>query len=145
MPRISVSLQQHQFDVIEAISKAQGASMSSVMSDLVEMALPVLEKTAATMQRLRQYNDERKQQIVKNLDEAQATLEPLMDAALDQFDLFLAQTEAVSIGGAGEGSGSASDAPRQRRTKVTDPRSVTTGVNAQTSSAPSRSKRGRKS
>jgi hypothetical protein len=129
MPRISVTLQKHQYEVIEAISTAQGASMSSVMSDLVDMALPVLERTAATMLKLKQYNEERKQEIRKNLDEAQTTLEPIMEAVLGQYDMFLSKPEELAMGGAGAGSGSASDAPSQRRTKAADPRLVITGVN----------------
>jgi hypothetical protein len=129
MPRISVSLNKHQFEVIETISSAQGASMSSVMADLVDMALPVLERTAATMQRLKNFNDERKQAILKSMDEAQTTLEPMMDAVLGQYDIFLIETENAAMGSAGQGSVGASDAPHQRGPEASDPRLVITGVN----------------
>jgi hypothetical protein len=70
-------------------------------------------------------NSQRKASVVAALDEAQTTLEPVMQAVLGQFDLFTTRLERAV--GADAGSGSASDAPPA--VPAADPRLVITGVN----------------
>lgn len=124
-PRITVTLTHRQHELLKAISDATGGSMSAYVSELLETAEPVLERIASTMQRLRQLNSQRKASVVAALDEAQTTLEPVMEAVLGQFDLFTSRLEHA-VGGAA-GSGSASDAPPAA--PAADPRLVITGVN----------------
>lgn len=49
-PRITITLTDHQHAVLSALAQAQKVSMSSIVVDLVDTTLPVLERLAAVLQ-----------------------------------------------------------------------------------------------
>lgn len=135
-PRITVTLTQHQHDVLRVISDCGGQPMSAFISDMLEQALPVLERMAESFRKIKAAQDEQKKRIVEELDQAQAEVEPVLEQVLGQFDLFMKRMEDVagaSIGGAaGTGSGSPAPGP----TPVTN-----RGVTPSPSNPPKRSRR----
>jgi hypothetical protein len=86
------------------------------------------------MQRLSQLNTQRKASVVAALDEAQTTLEPVLEAVLGQFDLFTSRLETAIGGGVGGAGECGAPTPPQ----VADPRLVITGVNPPAKSAAKR-------
>ena len=93
-PRITVTLTHRQHEVLRTISNCGGQSMSVFISEMLEMSLPTLERMAATFQKMKQSQDMQRSKLVETLDEAQAALEPIALAAVDQLDLFLGRIEA---------------------------------------------------
>lgn len=99
-PRITVTLTPRQHEVLKVISDCGGQSMSSLLGELIEVSLPTFERMANTFQKLKEARTMERARMVEALDDAQAALEPIASAAVDQFDLFLGKIEsAVGSGG----------------------------------------------
>jgi uncharacterized protein (DUF1778 family) len=126
-PRITVTLTQRQHDVLKSISDNSGQSMSAFVNELLAQSMPVLERMAESFRKIKEARDEQKKRIVEELDQAQATMEPILGQVLGQFDLFMARLEgatgaAVTDAAAGRAGAVASEA---RQTPATN-RGVTT-------------------
>jgi len=101
-PRITVTLSERQHAVLRSLSKNSGQSMSAYICEFLELALPTLERMAATMQALAQSRDGEMQRVREQLDEAQRVFEPVAMAVVAQADMFLERVElAAGAGGAG--------------------------------------------
>lgn len=87
-PRITVTLTERQHEVLKTISDCGGQSMSSLLGELIEVSLPTFERMANTFKKLQQAQHKERARMVEAMDEAQAALEPIAQAAVDQFDLF---------------------------------------------------------
>lgn len=109
-PRITITLTEHQHDVLKSISAASGSSMSSLAGELIEVSLPALERMANTFQKLRNAHTIERAKMVEAMQESLAVLEPIAAAAVDQFDLFLGVIDDAA-GGAADGSTATADAP----------------------------------
>ena len=118
-PRITITLNQRTYEVIKAIGELGGQPMSAFVSEMLDSALPTLERMAATFQAVKTAQTAERGKFLSSLDRAQAALEPAVMEAVGQFDLFLATVEdAVADGGRDEGAAPAATA---------DPRPVTRG------------------
>lgn len=107
-PRITVTLTKRQHEVISTIAQLGGGSMSAFISEMLESALPTLERMAATFQKVKQAQDQEKGRFLESMDRAQAALEPVVMEAVGQFDLFLGRIEeAVGAGDDGKRSAAA--------------------------------------
>ena len=95
-PRITVTLSQRQHDVLRVISDCGGQPMSAFISDMLEQALPVLERMAESFRKIKAAQDEQKKRIVEELDQAQAEVEPVLEQVLGQFDLFMTKIEQAA-------------------------------------------------
>lgn len=95
-PRITVTLTQRQHDVLRVISDCGGQPMSAFISDMLEQALPVLERMAESFRKIKAAQDEQKKRIVDELDQAQAEVEPVLEQVLGQFDLFMTKIEQAA-------------------------------------------------
>lgn len=92
-PRITVTLTEHQHEVLRTMSEASGKSMSAFLSELLELSLPTFEKMAVTFQKLKDVQRFETSRISDALHEANEVLEPLANAAAGQFDMFLGRVE----------------------------------------------------
>lgn len=95
-PRITVTLTERQHEVISAIAKLGGGSMSAFIGEMLESALPTLERMAATFQKVKQAQDQERGRFLASMDRAQAALEPVVMEAVGQFDLFLGRIEEAA-------------------------------------------------
>ena len=95
-PRITITLDQRTYDVIKAISELGGQSMSAFVSDMLDSALPTLERMAATFQAVNAAQTAERKKFLSSLDRAQAALEPAVMKAVGQVDLFLAAVETAA-------------------------------------------------
>jgi uncharacterized protein (DUF1778 family) len=108
-PRITVTLTKRQHEVISTIAQMGGGSMSAFIGEMLESALPTLERMAATFQKVKQAQDRERSRIIETMDRAQAALEPVVMEAVGQFDLFLGKVEEAA-GAADDGKRSAAAA-----------------------------------
>lgn len=79
-PRITVTLPVHHYAVLSSLSDLQGVSMSSVMVDLFDTVLPVLERAVDILKSARDAPQSVKDSIKKLSEDAEARVSP---AALD--------------------------------------------------------------
>lgn len=107
-PRITLTLEPHQYAALKAISDNGGQPMSSIVAELLEASMPVLEKLAVTFEGIGRYKRIEREAMVKAMDEAHETLVPLAAEVMDRFDEFLVRVE-----GAVSGSESDSDGGRE--------------------------------
>lgn len=116
-PRITLSLQPRLYEVIRTISGATGQPMSGIISELLETSVPVLERLAATTQRFKAVKDDERATLLAALADAEATLAPVAQGVLGQFDLFLEQAVAfASKPQQSRSDSSAAGAPQTPRT-----------------------------
>lgn len=93
--RITISLTLHQYNVISALASLGNGSRSGFITDLIDVSMPVLERTAETLQRVKDAYDENNARLRSSMASAQSDLDPVVDAALSQFDLFLYDAETA--------------------------------------------------
>lgn len=98
-PRITVTLTKRQHEVLRSISENSNQPMSTFISEMLEAALPTLERMAVTFQRVKEAQQAERTRFLDSMDRAQAAIEPVVLNAVGQFDLFLASIEeAVGAG-----------------------------------------------
>ena len=98
-PRITVTLTKRQHEVLRSISENSNQPMSTFISEMLEAALPMLERMAVTFQRVKEAQQAERTRFLDSMDRAQAAIEPVVLNAVGQFDLFLASIEeAVGAG-----------------------------------------------
>lgn len=121
-PRITISVTPEQYALLDRLSSLKGGAKSTIVTDVLEAAMPALERTADLLQALEQARrGDYLEDFVANLNKAEATLAPLIAAALDQLEMPLETSPS--------------------------PRSCNTGVTTSSdtsSEGPSRAKRGRR-
>ena len=124
-PRINVTLEQRSYDVIKSISETSGRPMSSFISELLEGAMPTLERMAVTFQKIKQAQDGDRARFLETIDEAQAEIEPVVMEAIGQFDLFMGKIDAAvegkARGGAADTAVPATAAPIPRTNRGVTP------------------------
>ena len=119
-PRITVTLDEHTYDVVKSIAEMGKGSMSAFIADLLDSAMPTLERMAATFQAIKKAQTTERDKFLASMDRAQALVEPSIMEAVGQFDLFLATAEAAA------GVTASSDLSRAVA-PAADPRPVTRG------------------
>ena len=75
--------------------------MSTFVSEMLQSAEPTLERMAVTFQKIKQAQNAERSRFLKDVDEAQAAIEPVVMQTLGQFDLFLEKIESVVEGKGG--------------------------------------------
>lgn len=121
-PRVHVTLEPHRYDLLRRLAGLQGVSMSHVIADLLETVAPPLERVVCVLEAAQVAQTDFKSGLLAACDRAEASLLPAALAAVDQFDLFIADASAAVAGAAQADTSPAADAVAQ------DPRPVITGV-----------------
>lgn len=88
-PRITITLEPHQHAVLRRMADLQRKSMSSVVTDFLSTALPVIERTAIALESARQAEDSMRDVLVQIAEDTQRTLTPAIADAVDQLDIFI--------------------------------------------------------
>jgi hypothetical protein len=89
-PRITITLQPHAYEVLRRLSSAGGESMSSLVTQFLDVAIPPMERMVVVMEQANSMSSETKEAVRGSLLRAEAKLLPALTAAIDQNDLFLA-------------------------------------------------------
>jgi hypothetical protein len=120
-PRITITLEKEQYEVINRLATLQRGSMSRIITELLAEVTPMLQQVCNTMEIAVKANADMKARIFKSCEEAEADMRPLVEAFNSQFDLFAAGIERAADAGAASGD----TAPLSGDA---DPRPVITGV-----------------
>lgn len=119
-PRITLSLDPQLYQVLRLISGAGGQSMSGIISELLETALPTLEKMAETMLYLQRAKGVQREAVLKAMGEAEAVLAPLVQQAGASYDLFTSRVESAASGAGNRPRVAGTDSGARPRTPHTN-------------------------
>lgn len=95
-PRLNITLEQRSYDIIKSISETSGQPMSTFLAELVQSAMPTLERMAVTFQKVKAAQDMERATFLAAVDDAQSVIGPAVTAALGQFDLFMDKVDAAA-------------------------------------------------
>lgn len=127
-PRFTVTVPEDINYLLDQLSRLQGQSKSSIVVELLCECQPILERVAVVLQAAESAKGTMTDSVRGSLERAQAALDPLMDEALSQFDIFARDVSEAVSGGVREGDAIAGgDAPRSRP-RATQPPHSNTGV-----------------
>ena len=111
-PRITLTLDPSHYVVIQRLAKLQKSPMSRVLSDLVSEVAPALERVVESLEIAQRAQEGVKANLRRAAEETEEEMRPLVDAVLNQLDLFTAQ--AVSLVQPEAARVEASEAPEQQ-------------------------------
>ena len=97
-PRITITLDPKTYNVLKVISDSGDKTMSGFVAELLDAAMPTLERMAVTFQAIRNAQEVERQKFLSSIDRAQAAVEPAVMHAVGQFDLFLSTIEKSVTG-----------------------------------------------
>jgi hypothetical protein len=97
-PRITITLDQRTYNVLKVISDCGDKTMSGFVSEMLDAAMPTLERMAVTFQAIKTAQAAEQSKFITSLDRAQAALEPAVMQAVGQFDMFLSSVDAAVAG-----------------------------------------------
>ena len=142
-PRITITLEHGVYDVVNRLAAASGKSMSSVVTEFLDLAHPQMERAVRILEAAAKAPDEAKADVLSALKRAEAALLPALVKGLRQAELDLEEEhgltleeladmkEAAGVGGA--------RARRRRPAPASPPVPVTRGVGT-----PSKAKKAQK-
>lgn len=86
-PRLTVSLEQSQFDVISEISRLRCVPKSAIITDVVDASMPVFERLLVVLRALHSASSPGvASEIASNLEAAERVLAPLLASATRQIE-----------------------------------------------------------
>lgn len=125
-PRITVTLEPREHEVLSRLSAVGGESMSALVAQFVTVALPSLERLVVVLERAAVAPEEARAGLLAAVERAERTLLPALMNAQDMGDLFLSDV-AVSVGPAVPPAARAQRARSEAPPVSSDPRLVTRG------------------
>lgn len=136
-PRITITLEQEHHAVLKRLADLQGASMSSIVTDLLQEVMPMLERLTQALQAAQKLDKDLRATILQGAQQAEQDLQPIVQAVESQWDMFEVlltdavkqsqdrapdATEATGAGAADtDASGVAGAGPRPVITGATNP------------------------
>lgn len=145
-PRITITLSEHQHHVLYKLSELQGESMSAIVVDLLDTALPVLERVGSVLQAAKDAPASAKERLRESLDIAEAGMLPIASGLINQLDLL-----SEVAGGGASGTAAPPPATSKPAAKKAKPPSTNRGVRnpqkptSKSSKSPSKSVTSKKS
>lgn len=141
-PRLMITLEPDRYELLKRMAASQGASMASIVVDLVETVAPVLERVLVAVETAQKAHSDVRDNLRRVAEEAEKATIPHLHAAMGQLDTLVSSIEqagtqlplAVDVPasparggaeGAARGRAHGSDTPSDG---LQDPRPVITGV-----------------
>ena len=106
-PRVNVTMNQDDYDLLSAFAARQGVSRSEILVDLWQMAAPVMARVLKLLEEAERAKESVRDGIRQAAEEAELQMMPLAREALANLDLF---EEAIrqamrEAGGVADGDG----------------------------------------
>lgn len=103
-PRITITLTEHQHEVLHRMSKLGGDSMSAIVVDMLDTVLPMLERVVATMQAAADAPKEVKESMKASFGKAEQEVLPQLELLMGQLDGLFVPAGVSALAGAPAGS-----------------------------------------
>lgn len=97
-PRITITLTEQQYALLQQLSEFQGESMSAIVGDLIETAIPVMERIATVMEAASKAPKEMLDGLRESMERAESIVLEQMQGHIQQLDIF-----ALEASGGGTG------------------------------------------
>jgi len=121
-PRITITLEPHAHEVLSRLSSASRQSMASIVTEILDTAIPSLERVVVVLERAATASQEVRDGVAAAVERAERELMPTLLAAAGQSDLFLADLARKAAGDVAaqdaQASGKRRRAPAKRKTPV---------------------------
>ncbi|MGP1666396.1 MAG: hypothetical protein ACTS5I_10915 [Rhodanobacter sp.] len=95
-PRINVTLEPHRYALFKRLAALQGVSMSSLVAELLDAVAEPMERVCVVLEAAKTAPESVRKGLRAAVDRAEAQMMPRALETLDQFDLFLLQSEAAT-------------------------------------------------
>lgn len=125
-PRITITLEPRAYEVLRRLSAAGGESMSTLVTEFLDLALPPMERMVVVLEQAKGMSETTKQQMRVSLAKAEAKLLPAVIEVVGQTDLFL--TDMLNGGSKRHDLGAAEPRPDRADLGASTPVPVNTGV-----------------
>jgi uncharacterized protein (DUF1778 family) len=122
-PRITITLSEHQHELLNAMAKAQKVSMSSIVVELLDTAVPVLERVMELITAAKNAPQAALEELKRSLDAAEGDLIGMQKEAMGQLELLVKEAS-----GGGSARRRAPAAPGAAVRKTTRPPTTNRGV-----------------
>lgn len=120
-PRLTITLEPHAHEVLSRLAAANHQPMASIVTELLEAAIPSMERVVAIVERASTASQEVRDGVVAAVERAERELMPALVAAVGQSDLFLAELQEKAEGGDATRDASASVKRRKPRRSPSTP------------------------
>ena len=97
-PRVNVTLSVEDYELLSKLATQQKRSRADMLRDLFQTIRPVLERVAVVTEAALRAQATARQGLVQSAEKAEAELLPMVQQALGQFDLFIADVQAQAEG-----------------------------------------------
>jgi hypothetical protein len=125
-PRITITLSGHAHSVLSSLAHAQKVSMSSIVVDLIDTTLPVLEKLAEVLVNAALAPQSVLDDLRRSMDEAQSDMLAAESSVVSQFENLRKVAAGARAGDASAAPAGALEEPRpptsNRGVRITSPR-----------------------
>jgi hypothetical protein len=88
-PRITITLEPRVHEVLRRLSVANGQSMSSIVTEFLDVAVPPMERMVVVLEKANAMPDHLKGKLRDSFHKAEAKILPAAAAAVEQHDMFL--------------------------------------------------------
>ena len=122
-PRITITLTDQQHALLQAMAGYQGGSMSSIVVDLLETALPVMERIVLVMKAASAAPQEMLDGLKESMERAEAQVLDQMQGHMGQLDIFVKEASEAAVGLAPPAQRPTSKALPRRRAAAKPPTS----------------------
>lgn len=95
-PRITVTLEPLHHEVLSRLARASGESMSQIVAQFVEMAIPSLERVVVVLERASTATEEVRTGLRSAFERADDHVMPQLLEAVKQGEMFLAEAERLA-------------------------------------------------
>jgi len=121
-PRITITLSDRQHELLSALSSLQKVSMSSIVVDLLDSTLPVLERLTAVLQNAANAPQAVLDQLKLSAQSAEDDVTGIQGSMLEQLDLLVHASEGSVPGATRSGVPGAKPPTSNRGVRITSPR-----------------------
>lgn len=95
-PRITVTLNEEDYDAIKRLSKAQGVPMSRILREMIGELTPVLETLADTLEAAATMEETAVRRFREAAERAEGELAPMMRSVMDEFEAYAAHAIQIA-------------------------------------------------
>lgn len=120
-PRITITLEPHSHEVLSRLSSASHQSMASIVTDILDTAIPSLERVVVVMERAATATQEVRDGVAAAVERAERELLPSLMDAVGQTDLFLGDLAEKAVGAAAAQDAKAAGKRRRRAASPSTP------------------------
>lgn len=103
-PRITITLTEHQYEVLRRMSVLGGESMSSIVVDMLDTMVPVLERVVVTLQAAIDAPQQVREGMKSTFQKAEKELLPQLTSMMGQLDMLLQPAVVPALAGASAGA-----------------------------------------